>query len=119
MVGCVVSRKNVVRTGALAVVAASLVLPVFMAVPRRLPATAMGSTLLLYLERLVSVFAIFLLLLVFLYRSLVHGELPRAVSGRGAEWPEVVEPSAAGLQAQVDELAAAIEGMRRSAEAED
>jgi membrane protein implicated in regulation of membrane protease activity len=73
-----VSERHAVRAGAVAVTAAALALPAFMAVPRKLPATAMASELLLYLERGVAVFAILLFLLVFLYRSLVHGELPKA-----------------------------------------
>jgi membrane protein implicated in regulation of membrane protease activity len=83
-----VSERHAVRAGAIAVTAAALVLPIFMAVPRKLPATAMGSELLLYFERLVVIFAVLLFMLVFLYRSLVHGELPRAISGRGAEWTD-------------------------------
>ena len=97
--------------GAVAVTAAALVLPAFMAVPRKLPATAMGSGLLLYLERGLAVFAILLFLLVFLYRSLVHGELPKAISGRGAEWTDLAATSrstSSELQTQVDELDAVV-----------
>jgi len=72
-----------VRLASGIVAALSLLLPLLMHVPGSLPSTAMGSALLLYLERVLAVFAILLFLLVFLYRSLVHGELPRAVSGRG------------------------------------
>jgi hypothetical protein len=45
--------------------------------------------------------------LVFLYRSFVRGELPRAISGRGAEWSDVVGGSRE-LQTQVDELDAVL-----------
>ena len=111
------TEKNAVRTAAVTVTTLSLVLPVFMAVPTRLPATAMGSVALLYFERLAAVFAILLLLLVFLYRSLVHGELPRAVSGRGAEWPDSVATTDS-LQRQLDEVVAVIRAAREgSAEA--
>ena len=99
-----------VRAAAGGVVTLSVILPLFMDVPQRLPATAMGSSMLLYFERLAAVFAILLLLLVFLHRSLVHGELPRAVSGRGAEWPDSVATTDL-LQAQIDELAAAFKGL--------
>ena len=57
-------------------------------------------------------FAILLFLLVFLYRSLVHGELPKAISGRGAEWSDLAV-SSKELQTQVDELAAFVEGLRK------
>src|SRR5919206_395667 len=81
------------------------------------PTTAMGSALLLYLERVLAVFAILLFLLVFLYRSLVHGELPRAVSGRGAEWADLADSSSltsSELQTQVDELRDAIAEIRET-----
>ena len=95
--------------------AAALMLPIFMAVPQKLPATAMGSGLLLYLERLVGVFAILLFLLVFLYRSLVHGELPKAISSRGAEWSDLTAETATvtdSLQEQVNALRAELEGVK-------
>jgi hypothetical protein len=85
-----VSERAVVRIASGAVALLSLILPLLMHVPKSLPSTAMGSALLLYLERVLAVFAILLFLLVFLYRSLVHGELPKAVSGRGAEWSDIV-----------------------------
>jgi len=44
---------------------------------------------------------------VFLYRSLVHAELPKAISGRGAEWSDLTATSAE-LQRQVDELRTAV-----------
>ena len=110
-----VSERHAVRTGALAVTAAALVLPIFMAVPRKLPATAMGSALLLYLERGLAVFAILLFLLVFLYRSLAHGELPKAISGRGAEWSDLATETTTvtdSLQKQVNALRAELEGLK-------
>jgi hypothetical protein len=84
-----VNERSVVRLASGVVAALSLVLPLLMRVPERLPSTAMGSALLLYLERVLAVFAILLFLLVFLYRGLVHAELPKAVSGRGAEWSDL------------------------------
>jgi hypothetical protein len=100
--------------------AASVVLPLFMAVPAELPSTAMGAELLLYLERMVAVFAILVFLLVFLYRGFVHGELPKAISGRGAEWSDLAAASAATdeLQAQVDELRAALVSTMRTLQTE-
>src|SRR5204862_1884578 len=50
-----VSERHAVRAGAVAVTAAALALPALMAVPQRLPATAMGSGLLLYLQRALAV----------------------------------------------------------------
>ena len=100
--------------------AAALVLPIFMAVPRKLPATAMGSGFLLYLERGLVVFAVLLLLLVFLYRSLVYGELPKAISGRGAEWTDLPTTTTSvtdSLQVQIDDLATELGSLRRNLEA--
>ena len=95
--------------------AAAIVLPIFMPVPRVLPATAMGSALLLYLERGLAVLAILLFLLVFLYRSLVHGELPRAISDRGAEWTDLAATTTSAtdvVQEQIDALRADLEGLK-------
>jgi hypothetical protein len=78
-----------------------------MHVPTDLPAVAMGSVLLLYQERVLAVFVVLLFLLVFLYRGLWRGELPKAISGRGAEWSDVVGGSRE-LQTQMDELDAAL-----------
>ena len=86
--------------------AAALVLPAFMAVPRKLPATAMGSGLLLYLERGLAVFAILLFLLVFLHRSLAHGELPKAISGRGAEWSDLATSTTSAADSVHEEIEA-------------
>jgi hypothetical protein len=105
----------VVRLASGVVAALSLVLPLLMRVPESLPSTAMGSALLLYLERVLAVFGIFLFLLVFLYRSLVHGELPKAISGRGAEWSDL-SMSSKELQTQVDDLDAVVERLRELAE---
>ena len=96
-------ERAVVRVASGLVAALSFVLPLFMRVPERLPSTAMGSALLLYLERVLTVFAILLFVLVFLYRSFVHGELPRAISGRGAEWSDIVAGSRE-LHSRIDEL---------------
>jgi hypothetical protein len=110
-----VSERSVVRLASGVVAALSLVLPLLMRAPESLPSTAMGSALLLYLERVVAVFAILLFLLVFLYRSLVHGELPKAISGRGAEWSDL-PVSSKELQTQVDELDAVVERLRKLVE---
>jgi hypothetical protein len=110
-----VSERLVVRLASGVVAVLSLVLPLVMHVPESLPSTAMGSALLLYLERVLAVFGILLFLLVFLYRSLVHGELPKAISGRGAEWSDLAA-SSKELQTQVDELDAFVERLRKLVE---
>jgi hypothetical protein len=116
-----VTERSVVRLASGVVAALSLVLPLLMRVPESLPSTAMGSALLLYLERVLAVFAILLFLLVFLYRSLVHGELPKTVSGRGAEWSDLAESSRTTsnkLQTQVDDLRAAVDRILEELEEE-
>jgi hypothetical protein len=80
----------------------------------------MSSGLLLYLERGLVVFAILLFLLVFLYRSLVHGELPKAISGRGAEWSDLATETTTvtdSLQKQVNALRAELEGLKEEVRA--
>jgi hypothetical protein len=116
-----VTERSVVRLASGVVAALSLVLPLLMRVPESLPSTAMGSALPLYLERVLAVFAILLFLLVFLYRSLVHGELPKTVSGRGAEWSDLAESSRTAsnkLQTQVDDLRAAVDRILEELEEE-
>jgi hypothetical protein len=107
-----VSERLVVRLGSGLVALLSLGLPLLMRVPESLPAIAMGSALLLYLERVLAVLAILLFLLVFLYRSLLHGELPRAVSGRGAEWSDLAGTTSRELQTQIDELRTVVKHIR-------
>jgi hypothetical protein len=102
-----VGERTVVRLASGIIALLSFLLPLLMRVPESLPAIAMGSSLLLYLERVLTVFAILLFVLVFLYRSFVHGELPRAVSGRGAEWSDVVVGSRE-LHTRIDELDAVL-----------
>ena len=85
-----------------------------MRVPERLPAIAMGSTLLMYLERVIAVFFILSFLLVFLYHGLLRGELPKAISERGAEWQDVLEETADHLQDQVLGLEAQLESLEET-----
>ncbi|TML62013.1 MAG: hypothetical protein E6G22_08895 [Actinobacteria bacterium] len=106
------SERNGVRIASLVVFGLSLALPSFMHIPARLPSVAMGSALLLYLERVLVVFGICLFLLVFLYRGLWRGELPRAVSGRGAEWQDLGENAAAAI----DPLRAEVQTLRQQVE---
>jgi hypothetical protein len=113
-----VTERTVVRLASGVVAALSLVLPLLMRVPESLPSTAMGSALLLYLERVVAVFAILLFVLVFLYRSLVHGELPKAISGRGAEWSDLAGTTARDLQTQIDDLRDAVDDLVEASERE-
>jgi hypothetical protein len=113
-----VSERFVVRLASGVVAVLSLVLPLLMHVPGSLPSTAMGSALLLYLERVLTVFAILLFLLVFLYRSFVHGELPKAISGRGAEWSDLAGATARELQTQIDRLDTAVKRILKAFEEE-
>jgi hypothetical protein len=103
--------KHVVRASVVAVVALSASLPAAMAVPARLPSVATGSTLLLYAERALAVFAVLVPALVFLYRGW-HGQLPRSVSERGAEW-EALATAEDGVQEQIDELSARVDEVKR------
>jgi len=115
-----VSERNVVRAATVLVVGSSVALPALMHVPAELPSVAMGSVLLLYLERVLAVFVVLLFLLVFLYRGLWRGELPKAISERGAEWQDVLEETAdhlqdhvLGLEAQLESLEETVGKLRR------
>ena len=92
------------RVGSALVTALSLLLPLLMRVPQKLPAIAMGSTLLMYLERVLAVFVVLLFLLVFLYRGLWRGELPKAISERGVEWQDVLAAAVESVDERFDAL---------------
>jgi hypothetical protein len=100
-----------VRVAAVGVVAASAALPAAMAVPARLPSVATGSALLLYVERAMAIFGALVLALVFLYRGW-HGQLPRRVSERGAEWEDLAA-AGGGMQEQIEELSARVDEMQQ------
>jgi hypothetical protein len=108
-----VGERTVVRGASLVVVGSSLALPALMHVPAELPAIAMGSELLLYLERFLAVFLVLLFVLVFLYRGLWRGELPKAISERGAEWQDVVGHTDT-LEEQLDALKARLDSLERT-----
>jgi hypothetical protein len=110
-----VSERNVVRVGSGLVVALSLLLPLLMRVPERLPAIAMGSTLLMCLERVLAVFFVLLFLVVFLYRGLLRGELPKAISERGAEWQDVVADAAETFDERLDALNERLDALETAA----
>jgi hypothetical protein len=54
--------------------------------------------------------------LVFLYRGW-HGQLPRRVSERGAEWEDLASTTGAGIEAQVDELSQRVDDLQSAVEA--
>jgi peptidoglycan hydrolase CwlO-like protein len=105
------SEKQVVRASVVAVVALSVTLPSAMAAPARLPSVATGSALLLYAERALVIFGLLVALLVFLYRGW-HGQLPRSVSERGAEWEDLAAADG-GFQKQIDKLSASIDEIQQ------
>jgi hypothetical protein len=103
-------ERLIVRTASFAIVAGSVVLAAFMHSPARLPAVAFGSAVLLFLERSVVVLAVFLFLLVVLYRGW-RGELPTSLSGKGAEWEPIAHQNNA-LERQIAELRVQLETLR-------
>jgi hypothetical protein len=108
--------KRVVRVSSLGVVVSSATLPLAMQVPTPLPAIATGSVLLLYVERAVAIFVALVLVLVFLYRGW-HGQLPRSVSEKGAEWEELAAPTADGaVQEQVEALSRRVDALQHDVE---
>jgi hypothetical protein len=81
-----------------------------MDVPAKLPSVALESELLLYCERGVSLFAILLFVLVVVVRGW-KGELPIALSQRGAEWADAAGATTRVLEAQVAEVQAQVDGL--------
>ena len=109
--------KQVVRVSSLGVVVSSVTLPLAMRVPTPLPAIATGSALLLYVERALAIFVALVLVLVFLYRGW-HGQLPRSVSEKGAEWEELATTVAAdgGLEEQIEGLSRRVDTLQHDVE---
>lgn len=107
--------KHVVRASVVAVVVLSAALPAAMAVPARLPPVATGSALLLYAERALLIFGLLVALLVFLYRGW-HGQLPRSVSERGAEWEDLASATG-GCEDQIAQLSQRVDDVERAAQA--
>ena len=110
------AEKRVVRVVAVAAVATGAALPATMTVPARLPAVATGSTLLLYVERALAIFGVLVLALVFVYRAW-HGQLPRSVSQRGAEWEDLASTTGAVVEDQIAELSQRVDDLQRAVEA--
>jgi hypothetical protein len=99
-----------VRAGALLPTSAAAIAPAFMDAPAKLPSVALESELLLYAERGFAFFAILLFVLVVVVRGW-KGELPIALSQRGAEWAVAAGETTRVLEAQVAELHAQVKGL--------
>ena len=91
-------------------------MPAAMAVPDRLPSVATGSALLLYVERALVIFGVLVALLVFLYRGW-HGQLPRSVSERGAEWQDLASAAGDRVEDQIAQLSQRVDGLQGAVEA--
>jgi hypothetical protein len=72
--------------------------------PAKLPAVALDSALLLYLERAVALFAGGLLLVVVVVEAW-RGNLPTEISGRGVKYERLKEETKQGLQGLVEAIA--------------
>lgn len=83
--------------------------------PAGLPSVALESELLLYAERGFALLAILLFALVVVARGW-RGELPIALSQRGAEWAVAAGESDRVLQAQVAELRARLTQLEKGLE---
>jgi peptidoglycan hydrolase CwlO-like protein len=108
-------ERHFVRFATLAVVVGAAVGAALMHVPGKLPSTAMGSVALLFFERFVVVFVALLFLLVALFRGW-RGELPIAISEKGAEW-QPIEEQTTSLQEQIDELQRQLEDVETELDA--
>jgi hypothetical protein len=104
------AETRFVRAGTLVLASAAAIAPAFMDVPAKLPSVALESELLLYCERGVSLFAILLFVLVVVVRGW-KGELPIALSQRGAEWADAAGATTRVLEAQVAEVQAQVDGL--------
>lgn len=92
-----------VRVATLSLALAAAVAPALMDTPRRLPAVALGSELLLYAERGFALFLVLLFVMVVVTRGW-KGELPIALSQRGAEWADATRDVTRELRAQIADI---------------
>jgi hypothetical protein len=81
-------RKRWLGPAVVTLVVASLVAAVARAAPHTLPTIALGSDIVLYVERAAAVFAVLFLALLVIYRAFL-GELPSELSGRGVKYADV------------------------------
>lgn len=88
------------RAGTLVLASAAAIAPAFMDAPAKLPSVALDSELVLYCERGIALFATALFVFVVVVRGWT-GELPIALSQRGAEWADAAGATTRVLEAQV------------------
>lgn len=72
--------------------------------PSQMPAVALGSSLLLYMERAIAFFAGGLLLMVILVEAW-KGNLPIEISGRGLKYERFKQETTQGLEGLVEAIA--------------
>jgi hypothetical protein len=96
-----------------ALVAAAIVVSLLNSPPAKLPGAALGSNVVLYIERAAGVFAVLLLGAVVIFRAF-QGDLPVELSGRGVKWTprEVTEQVKEDAAAGVDELRQGVVALR-------
>lgn len=103
-------ERTLVRIGTLAIVAVAVLVPFWMATPEKLPGVALGSEALLHVERTLAMLVALLFLLVVAVRGW-RGQLPKALSGRGIEYEEVVRTTADAARAMEDTAKATVEAL--------
>ena len=107
-----------VRAVSLTTVVASTMAVAVTSVPAKLPAAALGSVLVLYVERLVIVLAALLFVAVAAVRGW-RGDLPESLSEKGAAWgpldrqQETTQERLAALVDEVQELRQSVALLRR------
>lgn len=96
--------------------ATSVLLVVSMGAPDGgLPGVALGSTLILAVERVVALFAAWMAMVIVVVRALA-GDLPTEISGQGLKYADAATAgrAAARTEAALDSLRSEIERLRRT-----
>jgi hypothetical protein len=98
-------RKAWLGPVVVALLVASLAVAGARGAPERLPGAALGSDLVLYVERVAAVFGVLFLALLVVYRAF-RGELPSELSGRGVKYADrdAVEQLRAELTDAIEQL---------------
>ena len=82
--------------------------------PGRLPGVALGSELVLAVERAMALFAAWMLVVIVVARA-ISGELPSEISGRGVRYADAVATKygLSDARSAIDDLVEEIDAMRR------
>jgi hypothetical protein len=116
-------QRIVVSAGTALCLLLAVAAPLVLRSPREPPAYALYSGIVFYLEQFFAVFVMSYAILAVTARTLIHGELPSAITKEGLTWSDeasgAVKQAIARLQAQLDILEQDVEEIAEHVALED